>query len=415
MVRRSRCSSAVRSRWWPAARDKASRCSPSRSPRRSATTQPLPASTARPRPLRRERSGRDPSRVRRSRRADPGRSSTSRPTASTCAMTSARSRRSWTSTNLSVLMLDSLRSLTPGLDENDSKDTEAALRPVVRFAAADGHRDADPSPRGQERRGVQGVHGDRLGGRRGFTMSRHDETRRTDAPPNWRAGSRPAPMPPERWIKLGVSAKAGSCSTRPSLSSPREKRRRATASRPSFASTSTGCHSGCQVPRRLRGLAPWHPRGRPPNLPDRGAWSEGWKGPVGARAAAVARRAAPRRGQALPPLGSFFERNGNGEHPAPPEARRRLPAPPGQPLMVVRRVRSRARSARPSLRPAWTAAVRRRGPRAVGRRANIAPGRVRGVRCPRPLEAARRHQRDSNSRGDPGPDQRSEPHGHAEP
>jgi putative DNA primase/helicase len=35
-----------------------------------------------------------------------------------------------------VLMLDSLRSLAPGLDENDSQQAEAALRPVVRLTQA---------------------------------------------------------------------------------------------------------------------------------------------------------------------------------------------------------------------------------------------------------------------------------------
>ena len=33
-----------------------------------------------------------------------------------------------------LLVLDSLRSLAPGLEENDSQQAEAALRPIVRLA-----------------------------------------------------------------------------------------------------------------------------------------------------------------------------------------------------------------------------------------------------------------------------------------
>ena len=324
----------------------------------SATTQPLPASTvpraasstSTPRTVR----ARSIAACEVSRRRTGTGSSTSRPTASTCAMTSARSRRSWTSTSPSVLMLDSLRSLTPGLDENDSKDTEAALRPVV--GGVSGQRMGiatlilhHAGKSGVEYRGSTAI-GSAV--ELGFTMSRHDEDpeKQTAAEAGGAGSAVRRRCRRRRWIKLGVSGEGRILlRTRPSLSSPREKRRRATTSRPSFASTSTGCHSGCQVPRCLRGLAPWHPRGRPPNSPR--SWGVVRRMERVRRALkqdavdGVLHRGEDKRWH---PLGSFFERNGQRGSIVSPLLK---PADACRLLQVsrswlYRRVRSRARSAR---------------------------------------------------------------------
>jgi len=103
----------------------------------------------------------------------------------------------------SVLVLDSLRSLAPGLDENDSKPAEAALRPVSRLA-----QDAGLPVLLLHHAGKQGVEyrGSTAIGAAvelGFTLSRHAEdpekrTRRRLA--CWK--SRPAPEPEPRWISL---------------------------------------------------------------------------------------------------------------------------------------------------------------------------------------------------------------------
>ncbi len=102
-----------------------------------------------------------------------------------------------------VLVLDSLRSLAPGLDENDSQQTEVALRPVVRLT--------------QQRRIASLVlhHASRASGEYrgstaigaavelGFTLSRHDDdpdARRRRKLSCWK--SRPAAEPPVRWVAI---------------------------------------------------------------------------------------------------------------------------------------------------------------------------------------------------------------------
>jgi RecA-family ATPase len=103
----------------------------------------------------------------------------------------------------SVVVLDSLRSLAPGLDENDSRPAEAALRPVSRLA----QEKAIPvlllhhaGKAGVEYRGSTAIG---AAVELGFTLSRHEDdpekkTRRRLA--CWK--SRPAPEPEQRWIAL---------------------------------------------------------------------------------------------------------------------------------------------------------------------------------------------------------------------
>ncbi len=102
-----------------------------------------------------------------------------------------------------VLVLDSLRSLAPGLDENDSRPVEAALRPVSRLAQDKGlpvlllHH---AGKQGVEYRGSTAIG---AAVELGFTLSRRDEdpekrTRRRLA--CWK--SRPAPEPEPRWLSL---------------------------------------------------------------------------------------------------------------------------------------------------------------------------------------------------------------------
>jgi putative DNA primase/helicase len=96
----------------------------------------------------------------------------------------------------SLLVLDSLRSLAPGLDENDSRPVEAALRPVSRLAQDKGipvlllHH---AGKHGAEYRGSTAIG---AAVELGFTLSRREEdpekpTRRRLA--CWK--SRPAPEP----------------------------------------------------------------------------------------------------------------------------------------------------------------------------------------------------------------------------
>jgi len=103
----------------------------------------------------------------------------------------------------SVGVLDSLRSLAPGLDENDSRPAEAALRPVSRLAQDKGlpvlllHH---AGKQGVEYRGSTAIG---AAVELGFTLSRREEdpdkrTRRRLA--CWK--SRPAPEPETRWIAL---------------------------------------------------------------------------------------------------------------------------------------------------------------------------------------------------------------------
>lgn len=102
-----------------------------------------------------------------------------------------------------MLVLDSLRSLAPGLDENDSKPVEAALRPVSRLAQDVGlpvlmlHH---AGKQGVEYRGSTAIG---AAVELGFALSRRDDdpekrTRRRLA--CWK--SRPAPEPEPRWITL---------------------------------------------------------------------------------------------------------------------------------------------------------------------------------------------------------------------
>jgi hypothetical protein len=102
-----------------------------------------------------------------------------------------------------LLVLDSLRSLAPGLDENDSQEVETVLRPVARLAQQLGiaililHHASRSSG---EYRGSTA-----LGAcvELGFTLKRHDgdpmsQTRRELS--CWK--SRPAPEPPDRWLTI---------------------------------------------------------------------------------------------------------------------------------------------------------------------------------------------------------------------
>lgn len=102
-----------------------------------------------------------------------------------------------------VLVLDSLRSLAPGLDENDSQQAEAALRPVSRlthelkFASLILHHASRASG---EYRGSTAIG---AAVELGFTLTRYDEdpmaaTRRKLA--CWK--SRPAAEPAPRWLTI---------------------------------------------------------------------------------------------------------------------------------------------------------------------------------------------------------------------
>jgi hypothetical protein len=106
-----------------------------------------------------------------------------------------------------VIVLDSLRSLAPGLDENDSQQAEAALRPVVRLTQATGKATLILHHAGKS--GVEYRGSTAIGAavELGFTLARHPEdpegaTRRRLA--CWKC--RPAKEPPMRWISLGVNA-----------------------------------------------------------------------------------------------------------------------------------------------------------------------------------------------------------------
>ena len=102
-----------------------------------------------------------------------------------------------------LLVLDSLRSLAPGLDENDSMQAEAALRPIVRLtqelqiATLILHHASRMSG---EYRGSTAIG---AAVELGFTLSRHDEdpmaaTRRKLS--CWK--SRPAAEPEPRWLTI---------------------------------------------------------------------------------------------------------------------------------------------------------------------------------------------------------------------
>ena len=106
-----------------------------------------------------------------------------------------------------LLVLDSLRSLAPGLDENDSQQAETALRPIVRLAqqlqiaALILHHASRLSG---EYRGSTAIG---AAVELGFTLSRHEEdpmgaTRRKLA--CWK--SRPAAEPEPRWLTIKPDA-----------------------------------------------------------------------------------------------------------------------------------------------------------------------------------------------------------------
>jgi 5S rRNA maturation endonuclease (ribonuclease M5) len=102
-----------------------------------------------------------------------------------------------------LLVLDSMRSLAPGLDENDSQEVEAALRPVVRLTQRLGISTLilHHASRGSgEYRGSTAIG---AAVELGFTLARIDGdpmagTRRRLT--CWK--SRPAPEPPERWLTI---------------------------------------------------------------------------------------------------------------------------------------------------------------------------------------------------------------------
>lgn len=103
----------------------------------------------------------------------------------------------------SVVVLDSLRSLAPGLDENDSAQAEATLRPVAHIAQNTGTPVlllAHAGKAGHEYRGSTAIG---AAVELGFTLARHPDdphgrTRRRLT--CWK--SRPAPEPEQRWIEL---------------------------------------------------------------------------------------------------------------------------------------------------------------------------------------------------------------------
>jgi AAA domain len=102
-----------------------------------------------------------------------------------------------------VLILDSLRTLAPGLDENDSMQAEAALRPIVRMTQA---RELATMILHHASRSSGEYRGSTALGAAvelGFTLTRHEDdpnaaTRRKLA--CWK--SRPAAEPPPRWLTI---------------------------------------------------------------------------------------------------------------------------------------------------------------------------------------------------------------------
>ena len=144
-----------------------------------------------------------------------------------------------------LLVLDSLRSLAPGLDENDSLQAESALRPVVRLT---------------QRLDIATLilhHASRVSGEYrgstalgaavelGFTLTRHDDdpmaaTRRKLA--CWK--SRPAAEPEPRWltIKPDVSGDILLMEAAPYEAAPR------TPVRDEVGEALRACWWGCQLP-----------------------------------------------------------------------------------------------------------------------------------------------------------------------
>jgi hypothetical protein len=102
-----------------------------------------------------------------------------------------------------LLVLDSLRSLAPGLDENDSMPVEAVLRPIVKFTQA--RKIATLILHHAGKVGVEYRGSTAIGAavELGFTLSRHDDDpergsrRRLGC---WK--SRPAAEPPPRWLTI---------------------------------------------------------------------------------------------------------------------------------------------------------------------------------------------------------------------
>jgi hypothetical protein len=102
-----------------------------------------------------------------------------------------------------VLVLDSLRSLAPGLDENDSQQAEAALRPVVRLTQAREMATVILHHAGKVGTEYRGSTAIGAAVELGFTLSRHPDdpngaSRRRLA--CWK--SRPAAEPPARWLTI---------------------------------------------------------------------------------------------------------------------------------------------------------------------------------------------------------------------
>jgi SpoVK/Ycf46/Vps4 family AAA+-type ATPase len=106
----------------------------------------------------------------------------------------------------SVVILDSLRSLAPGLDENDSAKTEAVLRPVVQLAQARELAILVLHHTGKTNGDYRGSTAIGAAVQLGFTLSRvsdDPEGRARRRLACWKC--RPAPEPPDdRWLTLGV-------------------------------------------------------------------------------------------------------------------------------------------------------------------------------------------------------------------
>ena len=102
-----------------------------------------------------------------------------------------------------LLILDSLRSLAPGLDENDSQQAEAALRPAVRMTQQRAMATLilhHASRASGEYRGSTAIG---AAVELGFTLSRIDEDPEADRRRRlscWK--SRPAAEPPVRWLSI---------------------------------------------------------------------------------------------------------------------------------------------------------------------------------------------------------------------
>ena len=105
--------------------------------------------------------------------------------------------------NPALLILDSLRSLAPGLDENDSMQVEAALRPVVRMTQQLKIATLILHHAGRQTGEYRGSTAIGAAVELGFTLARHDDdpmatTRRSLS--CWKM--RPATTPEPRWLTI---------------------------------------------------------------------------------------------------------------------------------------------------------------------------------------------------------------------